>query len=97
RVADATIANVFIIKEGRLSTPPLSEGPVDGVMRRHLLTVLPGIAERPLNIDEIMEADEIFLTNAISGIKWVREFQGKAFRGEQTAIIYHEHVKAIWK
>jgi branched-chain amino acid aminotransferase len=37
RVADATIANIFLVKDGKIETPALSEGCIGGVMRRYLI------------------------------------------------------------
>lgn len=77
RVADATIANVFIVKDGTIKTPSLAEGPVNGVMRRHLLQVLRKenvpVEETEITLDELFEASEIFLTNSIHGIRWVKQ------------------------
>lgn len=77
RVADATIANIFMVKDGIIKTPSLAEGPVNGVMRRHLLQVLHKenmpVEETELTLDELFEASEIFLTNAIHGIRWVKQ------------------------
>jgi branched-chain amino acid aminotransferase len=72
-VADASIYNVFIIKDGQVFTPPLSDGPVAGVLRELLLTRLNSItiSEKSLTIHDIYNADEIFLTNVIRGIRWV--------------------------
>jgi branched-subunit amino acid aminotransferase/4-amino-4-deoxychorismate lyase len=59
RVADATIANVFIVKDGMIKTPALTEGPVNGVMRRHVLQMLRKenmpVEEGSITIDELME------------------------------------------
>ena len=41
RICDATVANVFWVKDGKIFTPPLSEGCVAGVMRAHLINRLP--------------------------------------------------------
>jgi branched-chain amino acid aminotransferase len=83
RVCDATIANVFWVKDKKIFTPPLSEGCVAGVMRRHLIETLPAmgytVQEIPAEISDLETADELFLTNVISGIRWVREFNGKTF------------------
>lgn len=69
RVADTSISNLFLIKNGVIFTPPLSEGPVAGVMRQYLLEVLPAMGysvfEKPLELTEIESADELFLTNAL--------------------------------
>jgi len=77
RLADATIANVFIVKDGKVKTPSLSEGCVSGVMRRHLLACMRKenipVEETQIETEEIFEANEIFLTNAVNGIRWVKQ------------------------
>lgn len=92
RIADATIANVFMISESVVYTPPLTEGCVAGVMRRHLIELLEKnairIRERPLTAGELMDADEIFLTNAVSGIRWVGRFAGRTYSSAMTRQIH---------
>ncbi len=92
RICESTISNVFWIKESTIFTPPLSEGCVSGVMRRHLFRLLRehgySINEKQLSISELHQADELFLSNAISGIRWVREFQNKQYTNQFTATIY---------
>ena len=79
RIADSTIANLFYCKDGIIYTPPLSEGCVAGVMRRHLLTVLPAagyaVMEKETEPSDLEVADEVFLTNALRGIRWVASFE----------------------
>ncbi|NSL88512.1 aminotransferase class IV [Chitinophaga solisilvae] len=91
RVADSTIASVFIVHQKTIYTPPLSEGGVCGVMRKHLLkSDLPfRIIEQPLTIEDLENADEIFLTNAIQGIRWVGAFRDSSY-GNATSAILHE-------
>jgi branched-chain amino acid aminotransferase len=83
RICDSTIANVFWVKDGTVFTIPLTEGCVAGVMRSHLLSELPSLGysvmEKTAGIDDLVNADEIFLTNAINGIRWVGDFQGKTY------------------
>lgn len=69
-IIESTIANIFWVKDGSIFTPPLSEGCVAGVMRRHLLATN-NITEAQLSIDTLLDADELFLTNSIRGIRWV--------------------------
>jgi branched-chain amino acid aminotransferase len=92
RICDATIANVFWVRDQSFHTPPLSEGCIAGVMRRHLLHILPQngheIQEKNLEVDDLDEADELFLTNAISGIRWVKECRGKQFENTFSTRIY---------
>jgi branched-chain amino acid aminotransferase len=94
RIADSTIANLFYVSKGQFFTPPLSEGCVAGVMRRHLLKNMPRagfpIQEKIVTRDVLLEADEIFLTNAIKGIRWVGSFQMRQFTNQLTAKVYKE-------
>jgi branched-chain amino acid aminotransferase len=73
-IADASIYNIFIVKEGLIYTPPLSDAPVAGVLRELLLTRLTDtkITEKTITVQELYQADEIFLTNVIRGIRWVK-------------------------
>jgi branched-chain amino acid aminotransferase len=75
RVCDTTIANIFIVKNGVIFTPPLSEGCVAGIVRKYLIETLKGSGfeciEKAISIPELLDADEIFLTNSIYNIRWV--------------------------
>jgi branched-chain amino acid aminotransferase len=99
RIADSTIANVFIIRDGTILTPPLSEGCIAGVMRRYLLQKFAEEklkhTEIPLTIKDLENADEIFLTNAIKGIQWVRQFREKGYTNFKTVEIYNRFIKTI--
>jgi branched-chain amino acid aminotransferase len=99
RVAETSIANIWWVREGRLFTPPLSEGCVAGVMRRWLLEALPAsgysVGEEPIGPDGLEEAEEIFITNAIRGIQWVRDFRGFRFGCRLAAAIRDEIIQKI--
>lgn len=96
RVCDSTIANVFYVKDGSIFTPPLSEGCVAGVMRNYLLSQLPSegynVAEKQTSVDDLLAADEIFLTNAVSGLRWVGEFKGKTYGNSLASKIFHSTI-----
>ncbi|MEI9942834.1 MAG: aminotransferase class IV [Chitinophagaceae bacterium] len=99
RIADATIANVFLIKNDKLTTPPLSEGCVNGIMRRHLLKECSAsqyeIQEKAVTQKDIEEADEIFLTNSMYGIRWVKQFENKIYTNSKTKEIYKRFVEPL--
>lgn len=101
RIADATIANVFVVKDERIMTPPLTEGCVAGVMRKWLITSLLneniGVEESPLTVHDLQMADEIFLTNAISGIKWVGQLDDKTFTNTKAREIYNRFIKPMYQ
>lgn len=67
-VISATAANVFIVLGGRPVTPKLDRCGVAGVARAQVLAWHDDIDVRDMGMDELMRADEIFLTNAVRGI-----------------------------
>ena len=95
-VADATIANVFILKDGIAKTPSLTEGGINGIMRRNLLEKLPSIGieaqETTLTVEDLLAADELFFTNSIYGIRWVKKLRNKEYGNEGAAFIYKNMV-----
>ena len=98
-VADSTIANIFLIENGIIKTPALSQGCVAGVMRRHLLSILKDaghtVQETSINEADLIRADEVFLTNAINGIRWVKQFRERVYANNKTIEIYNQFVKTI--
>ncbi|WP_162852657.1 aminotransferase class IV [Dinghuibacter silviterrae] len=84
RVADAATSNVFWVRSGEIFTPPLSEAGVAGVTRRYLVERFP-IREQPVSPADLMTAEEVFLTNAIRGVRWVTRF-GAATYGRSVSI-----------
>lgn len=98
-IADSTIANIFIVKGNVIITPGLDEGCVNGVMRRHLITAIKDseykILEETISISDVKNADEVFLTNAINGIRWVRQFRDKTYTNLKTIEIYNRFIKTI--
>ena len=72
RIADSVVANLFWVKDNVVYTPPLTEGCIAGVMRGYLLQQQVGtIVEQPVDAAQLATADEVFLTNAIRGVRWV--------------------------
>jgi branched-chain amino acid aminotransferase len=98
-IADSTIANIFIIKDMIIHTPALKEGCVNGVMRRYLLETLPSagyeVKQVSLTPELLQHADEVFLTNAINGIRWVKQFRDTGYRHEMVTEIYTRYIQTI--
>jgi branched-chain amino acid aminotransferase len=96
-ICDATIANIFVVKNKILYTPALSEGCIAGVMRNFLLENLRGqgymIREDILTVDDIASADEMFLTNAIYRIRWVQNCGEKKYVNGFTTMVYNDIFK----
>ena len=67
--------NVFVVREGAVVTPPLDGRILPGVTRATMLHLLAGLEvrrrERPLTLTDLAAADEVFVTNAIGGVRAV--------------------------
>lgn len=66
-VSECTGDNIFVVKDGELSTPPVDAGILDGITRRFVMNELcPAlglpIEERMMRLEEVLDADEVFLT-----------------------------------
>jgi len=68
-VTEGAISNIFIEKDGRWFTPPVECGLLAGVFRRHLLETRPGIEEKVLYPGDLRQADTVYLTNAVRGLR----------------------------
>lgn len=75
-IAESAISNLFIVKDNMVLTPSLQEGCIAGVMRQHLIQMFRQLSinykETIITPEDIVTADEMFLTNAFRGIQWVQ-------------------------
>ncbi len=79
-ISEAIHSNIFLYKSGKFITPDLDSGCVNGVMRSYLFSALKDIVEeRDVEVKELQDAEEIILVNAVKGIRWVKEFNGKTY------------------
>ena len=72
RLAEGCISNVFLVKDSVLSTPTLTTGILAGVARKTVCQIAVDnsveLVEKDLYIDDVLAADEIFMTNVIMQI-----------------------------
>lgn len=83
RVVEAVFSNLFLVRAGVLLTPDLRRCGVAGVMRAELLDRASqvGLTADVCDIDlpELLQADEVFVSNSLYGIWPVREFDGHSW------------------
>lgn len=100
RMADSTIANLFIIKNGIISTPALTEGCVNGITRNYLLEQLGEagytVKSGTITMKDIELADEVFLTNSITGIRWVGRCGKSQYKNPTIVEIYNRFIRTIF-
>lgn len=83
-VVEALQGNLFMVTGKKLITPPVSEGCLNGIMRKQILALakkVEGIevTEEIISPFELQKADELFLTNVITGIQPITKYRKKEF------------------
>lgn len=83
-VAEALQGNIFMFKGTKLITPPVSEGCLNGVMRKQILSLARKmenleVVEEVISPFDLQKADELFITNVIKGIQSVSKYRKKEF------------------
>lgn len=77
--AESSIANLFIVKDQKCITPPLSSGCLNGIMRNIIINMCKELrvpfAEKRISENDLYRADEIFLTNTIRGVIPVKRYK----------------------
>lgn len=75
-LCEAATANVFLVRDGELLTPPLSSGCLPGTMRARVMART-AVEERPLTAADVAAAEELFLTSATRGVVPVVKLDGR--------------------
>jgi len=90
-IIESSAGNLFIVSNGVLYTPSLSDGCLGGVMRAQVinLALANGIKvyECSLNPQNLLAADELFFTNAIQGLRWVGGYRTKRYAHKLAGVI----------
>ncbi|WP_040204641.1 aminodeoxychorismate lyase [Neobacillus jeddahensis] len=94
-VAEGIVSNVFWVKGDVLYTPSLQTGILNGITRQFVIQLG---RKNNLQIDEglytpeqLMEADEIFITNSIQEIVPIKSFGEREFPGRKGRLVYLLH------
>lgn len=90
-LCESTSSNVFVVYQGSIYTPALTEGCVGGVMRSAVIQLGKmndlQVIEAQISPEILKEADEVFLTNASSGIRWVMGYGKKRYFNEMSKFL----------
>lgn len=83
-VVEALQNNIFMKRGNEIITPPISEGCLNGIMRKQVLELLKKrddivVNEAIISPFDLQKADELFLTNVISGIQPITKYRKKSY------------------
>ena len=84
-VIEALQGNIFMLMDNRLITPSISEGCLNGIMRKQILTLAKKIenievVEEPISPFDLQKAEELFITNVIKGIQPITKYRKKEYK-----------------
>ncbi len=94
RLAEGCTTNIFIVKDNNIYTPSEKCGLLSGIIRRYVIDNF-NVYEKEISKEELLNADEVFLTNSLVGIIKVSEIEGYKFKSRITENIrktYEEHI-----
>tara|TARA_B100000579_G_scaffold423892_1_gene427565 strand:+ start:489 stop:1325 length:837 start_codon:yes stop_codon:yes gene_type:complete len=79
-LVESISGNIFIVQDGVIKTPSLEEGCIDGVIRKILINQSSfQVIEKAISFSDILNANELFLTNVISGVKWIHSINNSIY------------------
>jgi len=83
-ITEAVNANVFIVKDENIYTPKLTDGCVEGIMRKKIIEIIESqtdlkIQVKSIHKDELLNCDEVFITNSIIGLQTVDRFRNVVY------------------
>jgi branched-chain amino acid aminotransferase len=102
-VCCASAANLFVVKAGTLTTPPVESGALPGVTRRWVLELAAArgatVRQVPVLPEDLWTADEVFLTNTVIGVAGLASVEGRSIgtgeAGEMTCLLSAERRRLV--
>ncbi|WP_417939797.1 aminotransferase class IV [Flavobacterium sp. RS13.1] len=99
-VVEVLQGNLFMLTGKKLITPPVSEGCLNGIMRKQILVLakkIQGIEvlEEIISPFDLQKADELFLTNVITGIQSITKYRKKEFVNDFAQVLVQKLNESI--
>lgn len=91
-VVEALQGNLFMRMGNTLITPPISEGCLNGIMRKQILSLAKKetnleVVEQVISPFDLQKADELFVTNVIRGIQPITKYRKKEFEQDTAKVL----------
>jgi 4-amino-4-deoxychorismate lyase len=99
RLVSGAMSNLFVVRSGSVLTPPVDRAGVAGIMRGVVLRECAALGlaagEQALSMDDLLAADEVFVTNARIGVVPVRRVGEHSCRMNSIARRLADHIEAL--
>ena len=92
KVCEGYAKNIFIIRDNKLYTPPLTSGCYHDILREKVLSAAQSLQidveqNIQLNINDLLKADEVFFARAYDGITWIKGIRARRYYNIKTKLI----------
>jgi D-alanine transaminase len=91
QVWECSASNIFGVSRGTIFTPPIGPKVLPGITRQAILDLEPAIEVRPVSVEEIRNADELFITSTTREIGWVSQLDGRTIASRPGAVTLDLH------
>lgn len=91
-VVETISGNIFMALDNQIITPPVSDGCLNGIMRKQVINELKSstdfdVIENSISPFDLQKADELFLTNVITGIQPITKYRKKSYTTEVSEML----------
>ncbi len=91
-VVETISGNIFMFLDNQIITPPVSDGSLNGIMRKQVINELKSstdfnVIENSISPFDLQKADELFLTNVITGIQPITKYRKKSYTTEVSEML----------
>ena len=91
-VVEALHSNIFMKTGNTIITPPISDGCINGIIRKQIISILKSeddieFFEKSISPFDLQKADELFLTNIIIGIQPITKYRKKEFSNSYSILL----------
>ncbi|MDU5107891.1 aminotransferase class IV [Clostridium sp.] len=93
-VAEGSVSNIFLIKENKIYTPKVESGLLPGVVRKFIIDEF-NVIEKEIIIEDLFNADEIFITNSLLGVMGISKLEDKILSKNKITIRIREKYEEI--
>lgn len=86
-VIEALNGNLFMVMKNKIITPPISDGCLNGIMRKQIIEIAKKtesyeVVEETISPFDLQKADELFITNVIAGIIPISKYRKKEYQSD---------------
>jgi len=98
-ICEFSSSNIFLVYKDKIYTPPLSSGCLNGIMRGIIIKLAYKlnfeVIENALSKELLLQADEVFATNAIKGIQWISAYKNKRYYNKTAQLLINALNKKV--